>query len=291
MKASETLRAPAKLNLTLEVLSRRPDGLHGLRSVMVPIDLADTIRITRQSEFSFVCSDAALQEQNLAVRAFDALGLQDRGYRIELHKRIPAGAGMGGGSSDAAAILLAAQRGIFGTPPPLEYLPVARALGSDVPFFLVETAALVEATGERVTALGAVPGWHAVIVKPPIAISTADAYARIDASPRSSRPRNESASVEMAEALQRADFEAAQALLQNDFHDVLADEPPIRAAIQMLREAGAAHPMLTGSGSCVFALCPQAQNAAELAARLPARDGYAVFTAGFWNGEAWRTAA
>ena len=291
MKASETLRAPAKLNLTLEVLSRRPDGLHGLRSVMVPIDLADTIRVSRRSEFRFECSDAALQERNLAVRAFDALGLEDRGYLIELEKRIPTGAGMGGGSSDAAAILLAAQRGLFGTPPPLEYLHVARALGSDVPFFLVETAALVEGTGERVTALGAVPRWHAVIVKPPIAISTAEAYARIDAAPRPSRPRNESAGLEMAEALQRADFETAQRLLHNDFHDVLANEAPIRTAIEMLQDAGAPHAMLTGSGSCVFALCPQAKNAAELAARLPAREGYAVFTAGFWNGEAWRTAA
>ncbi|HEY9179808.1 MAG TPA: 4-(cytidine 5'-diphospho)-2-C-methyl-D-erythritol kinase [Candidatus Baltobacteraceae bacterium] len=289
MKASETLRAPAKLNLTLEVLSRREDGLHALRSVMVPVDVCDELRVGPGGA-AFSCDVTELQSDNLVERALTALAIS--GYDVHLHKAIPTGAGMGGGSSDAAAILLAAQRGIFGTPPAVDYVAVARSLGSDVPFFLVETAALVEGTGERVTALGPVPPWHAVVVKPAVAVSTAWAYSQIDASIRESRPRNRSASLEMGEALQRGDFDRAVALLQNDFHDVLAPvTPEIAAAADALRSAGAQKPMLTGSGSCVFALARTAQEAAAIAKACPLAEGSRILTCAFWNGEAWRNAA
>jgi 4-diphosphocytidyl-2-C-methyl-D-erythritol kinase len=293
MGASDVVRAPAKLNLTLEVLNRRDDGLHGLRSVMVPIDLHDDLRIeTHGGGFAFSCDSAALQENNLVARAFHALALPSDEFKISLTKRIPTGAGMGGGSSDAAAVLLAAQRGAFGAIPAIDYLGTARSLGSDVPFFLVETAALVEGTGERVTALGPVPKWHCVIVKPPVAVSTAWAYAQIDAGARPSRPRSSSVSLQMAQALQRSDFEHAVALLQNDFYDVLVpSSPQIAAARDMLRAAGASSALMTGSGSCVFALVQTAQECSALADRLRPPAEYRVYTAAFWNGEAWRSAA
>jgi 4-diphosphocytidyl-2-C-methyl-D-erythritol kinase len=292
MKASETLRAPAKLNLTLEVLSRRPDGYHGIRSVMVPIDLCDELRVEPAERFAFSCDSPELQEHNLVERAVHALGFRDGNFRISLRKRIPAGAGMGGGSSDAASVLLAAQRGTFGSTISAEYLAIARSLGSDVPFFLVETAALVEGTGERVTALGPVPQWHAVIVQPSVTVSTAWAYEQIDAAPRPSRPRSESVSLRMAEALQRADFESVTALLQNDFHDVITPATPqIARAIELLRNAGAAHPLMTGSGSCVYALTETLQQRESLADALQLPEGYRLYTGSFWNGEAWRRAA
>jgi 4-diphosphocytidyl-2-C-methyl-D-erythritol kinase len=292
MKASETLRAPAKLNLTLEVLSRRPDGYHGIRSVMVPIDLCDELHVEAAEGFAFSCDTPELQAHNLVERAVHALSLPNSNFRISLHKRIPTGAGMGGGSSDAAAVLLGAQRGAFGTPVSAEYLPIARSLGSDVPFFLVETAALVEGTGERVTALGPVPAWHAVIVQPPVAVSTAWAYEQIDAAPRPSRPRSESASLHMAEALQRGDFNAVIALLQNDFQDVIAPATPeVARAIDLLRAAGAAHALMTGSGSCVFALIETAEQRDAIARVLELPAGYRSYTASFWIGEAWRNAA
>src|SRR5579872_139131 len=120
VKATETLRAPAKLNLTLEVLLRREDGLHGLRSVMVPVDLCDELHVEQSGQTSFTCDVPELQELSLVERAMHALGV--RGAEIRLHKAIPTGAGMGGGSSDAAAILLAAQRGILPAAQGADYL-------------------------------------------------------------------------------------------------------------------------------------------------------------------------
>jgi 4-diphosphocytidyl-2-C-methyl-D-erythritol kinase len=293
MKASETLRAPAKLNLTLEVLSRRADGFHGIRSVMVPVDLCDELRIEPDaSGVAFTCDAAGLGENNLVERAVHALSLPNPNLRISLRKRIPTGAGMGGGSSDAAAVLLAAQRGVFGPAVRAEYLPIARSLGSDVPFFLVETAALVEGTGERVTALGPVPNWHAIVVQPPVAVSTRTAYERIDASPRPTRPRNESVSLRMAEALQRAEFKTVVALLQNDFHDVLVPETPeIARGLDLLRAAGATHVLMTGSGSCVFSLAETVETRDALAGALDLPEGFRKYACSFWNGEAWRNAA
>lgn len=257
---------------------------------MVPVDLCDELRVEQSSTPGFTCDVPELQERNLVERAVQALGIG--GFRVELHKAIPTGAGMGGGSSDAAAMLLAAQRGVFGPAPNTDFLAVARSLGSDVPFFLVETAALVEGTGDRVTALGPVPPWHAVIVKPPAHVSTAWAYEQIDAAPRQSRPRNLSVSLELGEALQRAEFDRVHALLQNDFHDVLAaSTPQIGTALDALRAAGAKHPLLTGSGSCVFEITQTAARAEQMASALTLPPEYRVFRCAFWNGEAWRSAA
>lgn len=288
MKASETLRAPAKLNLTLEVLARREDGLHALRSVMVPVDLCDELRVEPSAQSAFACDVAGLQNNNLVERAMRALDVS--GYRIELKKAIPTGAGMGGGSSDAAAVILAAQRGLFGTPPQIDYVTVARSLGSDVPFFLVQTAALVEGTGERVTALGPVPPWHAVVVKPPVSVSTAWAYAQVDAAPRPSRPRNTSVSLQMGEALQRGEFERVLSLMQNDFEGALAPATPeIAAALDALRAAGAKQPLMTGSGSCVFTLAQTRNEADGIAAALRLPESYRIFRCAFWSGEGWRS--
>ena len=290
MKASETLRAPAKLNLTLEVLQRRDDGLHGLRSVMVPVDLCDELLLEPSSEIAFHCDEPSLQKSNLVEKALRAIGAA--GIAMTLRKRIPTGAGMGGGSSDAAAVLLGAQRGYFDARAGVEYVAVAHSLGSDVPFFLVETAALVEGTGERVTALGCVPRWHAVVVKPPVSVSTAWAYEQIDKATRPSRPRSQSVSVQMGEALQRDDFRRAQALLHNDFHDALAAAvPEISCALDALRAAGASKPLLTGSGSCVFALAQTRTEAQRLHGALRLPPAYKTFVCAFWNGPAWRSAA
>lgn len=287
MNASVTLQAPAKLNLTLEVLSRVSGGLHGIRSVMVPIDLCDEIEIIPGGHvLQFFCDDPALQNDNLVERAYRALELHS-GAKISLRKNIPTQAGLGGGSSDAAAILLAAQRGVFGTVPPIDHLTTALELGSDVPFFLVETAALVEGTGERVTALGRVPDWHAVIVKPPIATSTKEAYTALDERERSARPRNASASLALGEALQRAQFVRVVELLQNDFLEVFSAAPEIAQALKMLKDAGAAKPMLTGSGSAVYALARTAAERDSLANRIAAVPEFEIFPCAFRSGAAW----
>ncbi|MEO6834934.1 MAG: 4-(cytidine 5'-diphospho)-2-C-methyl-D-erythritol kinase [Candidatus Tumulicola sp.] len=281
--------APAKINLTLEVLARRDDGYHGIRSVMVPLDLADELVIERSERFVFACDRADLEgNDNLVVRALAALG-ELPPCRIELRKRIPTQAGLGGGSSDAAAILRAAMAGAFGPRPAVDWLRIARGLGSDVPFFLAGTGALVEGTGERVTPLGALPPWHALVIKPPVDISTAAAYADLDRQPRDSRPRSASHSIAMLTALQRGRFDEVEALLQNDFQRVVAARAPeIGAAIDALESAGAPKALLAGSGSCVFTLADSRATIERRLERLSLPDSYRRFAAAFAATPDWR---
>jgi 4-diphosphocytidyl-2-C-methyl-D-erythritol kinase len=284
-----SLWAPAKINLTLEVLGRRDDGYHGIRSVMVPLELADELRVEPAASFIFECDRAELEsERNLAVAAIRALGEPPR-IRMCLQKRIPVEAGLGGGSSDAAAVLRAAMNGALGADESRDWLRVARALGSDVPFFLAGTAALVEGTGERITPAGTIPHWHALIVKPPVAVSTAAAYAALDRLDRPQRTRKDSASIAVLEALQRADFAAVERRMQNDFHELIASQTPeVAAAIAALRSAGASNALLAGSGSCVFTLAPSAERIAGIGTRLDLPEEYARFATAFAPTPEWR---
>ena len=272
------------------MLALRSDGYHGMRSVMVPIDLADELTIEPSTRFSFECDrDDLAGERNLAVAAMHALGEELPPVRMRLLKRIPVQAGLGGGSSDAAAVLLAAMAGAFGPAPRREWMQIARSLGSDVPFFLTGTAALVEGTGERVTPAGAIPPWNVLIVKPPVDVSTAQAYREIDASKRPQRPRSGCDSIAMLEALQRAEFPRVQALLQNDFHDVIATRTPeIMAALDALRVAGATNALLAGSGSCVFTLSPEKAHVEAIARRLELSPDYERFVTRFATTPEWR---
>jgi 4-diphosphocytidyl-2-C-methyl-D-erythritol kinase len=282
-----TLRAPAKINLTLEVLARRDDGYHGIRSVMVPLELADDLTIEPSEHFIFECDRNELQnERNLAVSAVRALG--EPPVHVRLSKRIPVEAGLGGGSSDAAAILRAAMNGAFGPDTHRDWLRIARSLGSDVPFFLAGTAALVEGTGERITPAGAIPRWHALIVKPPAAVSTAAAYAALDRIDRPQRPRNDSVSLAVLESLQRADFAAVERGMQNDFHDVIASQTPaVAGAIAALRHARATNALLAGSGSCVFTVAPDSETIALVLERLDLPPTYQRLTTAFAATPEW----
>ncbi len=282
------LRAPAKINLTLEILARRDDGYHGVRSVMVPLELSDELTIEPSRHFLFECDRGELQdERNLAVAALRALGDLPP-VRMTLRKRIPVQAGLGGGSSDAAAVLRAAMSGAFGEQTERDWVGIARSLGSDVPFFLAGTGALVEGTGERVTPAGSLPRWHVLLVKPPAGVSTADAYRSLDAMDRPQRPRRESASLAAVEALQRADFQRVEALLCNDFHDPIASATPeVRAALDALRAAGATNALLAGSGSCVFTLVPQREDAEAIARRLELGPQYERFLTAFAETPDW----
>jgi len=288
MPTVRCVQAPAKINLTLEVLDRRSDGYHGIRSLMVPVDLCDELEIAPADAFCFDCDGPGLLADNLVVRAFDALGLDEPHFRLTLRKRIPVRAGLGGGSSDAAAVLLAAMDGAFGSIPDRDWLVLARSLGSDVPFFLSGSGALVESTGERVTAVGALPRWHVLIVQPPVGWSTADAYARLDAIARPPRPRNTSVTLRALAALQRGDFDVVTSCLTNDFQDVVATEEAIARGLGALREAGAAMPLLAGSGSCVFALTQTAAERDEIAARLQLPDEFVRFATSIRQPNAWR---
>jgi 4-diphosphocytidyl-2-C-methyl-D-erythritol kinase len=286
-----TLLAPAKVNLTLEILSRRDDGYHTLRSVMVPVGLYDRIVLEPASVAAFSSSDAALERGNLIERALERAGVTAP-LDVRLEKKIPVGGGLGGGSSDAATILRAAMNGAFGPPAERDWLEVARELGSDVPFFLAGNAALVEGTGERVTALGALPAWWTIVARPHVAVATADAYRRLDAArhpPVASRPRAESRSLAAVDALQRGAFAELQAALVNDFHDViLAAFPEIARTAAALERAGASGALLSGSGSCVFALFEDEGAATACVARVDPAAYAQIFAAPFHHDPAWR---
>jgi 4-diphosphocytidyl-2-C-methyl-D-erythritol kinase len=284
-----TIACPAKINLTLEVLDRHDDGYHALRSVMVPLQLADTLHVEPAEQFTFSCSDPGLDnDDNLAARAARALDPLAP-VRIVLEKRIPSQAGLGGGSSDAAGVMRAAMEGAFGRRFRIDWLALARSLGSDVPFFLTESGALVEGTGERVTAVGALPAWHVLLVKPPASISTAQAYAQLDREPRPSRPRNTSVSLRAVEALQRGDFQAVTGMLCNDFHAVIADSTPeVARAIDALTRAGATSVLLAGSGSAVFALERDARTIGAIVERLDLDPSYECIATTFAHGRNWR---
>jgi 4-diphosphocytidyl-2-C-methyl-D-erythritol kinase len=284
--------APAKINLTLEILARRSDGYHGVRSVMLPIALADVLAWEPAPAFAFASGDGAPNDDsNLVVRAFRALGISPN-VRVRLEKRIPSAAGLGGGSSDAAAVLIAASEGAFGALDGRDYVSLARGLGSDVPFFLAGTGALVEGTGERVTALGALPRWHAVVVVPPVGVATAQAYAALDASRSSayeSRPRNASPSLTVLQAVQRGDFSGVAASAMNDFQNVVAAQHPlVGASLEALLAAGARLALLSGSGSACFALAENEREAATICERLNAPGGARVENVPLWHDARWR---
>ncbi|HTD38290.1 MAG TPA: hypothetical protein VK669_12300 [Candidatus Limnocylindrales bacterium] len=285
--------APAKINLTLEILARRADGYHALRSVMVPLALADELAFAPSERFSFGCDPPSLAPENLVPRALARVGLADAPFAVTLRKRVPVGAGLGGGSSDAASVLRAAMRGELGDAGARDWVADARALGSDVPFFLAEGPALVEGTGERVTALGAAPPWWVVLVVPAVHVATGAAYEALArsraASPAETRPRNASASVRCGEALQRADYAGVLALMTNDFEPVVrAEYPAVDAALRALTDAGApGRAMLSGSGGACFALFAAEAGAREFAVRLRAPDAAAVHVVPFASSDVW----
>ena len=180
LKAIYDVAAPAKLNLFLHITGRRPDGYHLLQSVFMLIDWCDTLHFELRSDGQITRSDLgggngeALPAEDLVVRAARALQKASGtplGVHIGLEKRIPAQAGMGGGSSDAASCLLALQR-LWGVRlPPADLLAIALTLGADVPFFLCGGHAWVEGIGEKITPLR-LPSASFVVVKPPAGLPT-----------------------------------------------------------------------------------------------------------------------
>ena len=287
------LLAPAKINLTLEVLSRRSDGFHGIRSVMVPVGLFDRITIEPEDAPSLWCDDARLQERNIVSRALWALESTPANVRIE--KRIPVGGGLGGGSSDAATVLRAAMRAEIGCAlRDADWLGIARGLGSDVPFFLAGTGALVEGTGERITPLGTMPAWWCIIAEPHIELSTAEIYRLLDdhreSAPAPTRARSESRSLRCATALQSGDFDAVCRTLSNDFHDIVLEAyPAVASARRALTKSGAAEAVLCGSGSCLFALFESEEAARRVLERIRDPSIRASYLAPFHAEPEWRT--
>lgn len=248
------LKANCKINLGLDVLRRRPDGYHDLETVMFPVrDLYDTVEVTRTASCGATFRAEGLTvdcaaEDNLCLKAFrlmrERYGVD--GVAIRLDKRVPFGAGLGGGSSDATAVLLALD-GLFGLRlSEAELIGCAAALGSDTAFFVRNTPQLCTGRGETMTPFPLdLGGLTLVIVKPDEGVSTREAYAGV-------RPRVPE--VPLAERLRRPLAEW-QETVGNDFEEhVFAARPAIRAAKERLLAAGALYAAMSGSGSAVFGL-------------------------------------
>lgn len=182
MSTPHRIQAPAKLNLSLRVLGRRDDGFHDIESMMVRLpNLADELEFSEAAKFSFSCDDPTVpaDEGNLAIkalRAYEAAAQTECRVAIHLKKSIPHGAGLGGGSSDAAATLLALDQlheGKLGTS---RLIALAAGIGSDVPFFLGEAAVRVSGRGERLESVEPPPALPVLLLKPSFGVPTPEAY-------------------------------------------------------------------------------------------------------------------
>jgi 4-diphosphocytidyl-2-C-methyl-D-erythritol kinase len=275
------IRAYAKINLTLDVLGRRTDGYHELATIMQAIDLYDTICLaeTEDEQVRIRCDIPELSTaENLAVRAAQLVRQRlniRRGLVLELHKRIPMAAGLGGGSSDAAAVLLALQSWWQLPLSDSDLLEMAATLGSDVPFFLIGGLALCEGRGERVTPLA--PRWPSamrwlLLVKPAIAVSTATVFGNLSASDYSDGSHSQAICVAL---------ETGQELSETDLHNGLARTvmeryPQVAKANDDLRGAGARLVRLSGSGPTLFAPFGDLAQARDVQNRMQAR-GYEAY--------------
>lgn len=248
--------APAKLNLFLHVTGRRPDGYHLLQSVFVLIDWSDTLHFERRTDGRLLRHDLgpALPADDLVLRAARLLQARSDcrfGADISIDKQVPWGAGMGGGSSDAATVLLALNR-LWGLGwSRAELLALAPELGADVPFFVGGDNALVEGIGERLTPIG-VPAQRFVVVKPAAAIPTAEIF----------RHRLMTRDTEPA-ILQG--FLADTSFGRNDLQAAAEDHCPEVAQVARWLESRFGNSRMTGSGSAVFARVDTGSTASPLA--------------------------
>jgi len=263
-------RSSAKINLSLDILERLPNGFHTLRSLVHPVGLWDEIEFSfgAQERIVFYCDHADLSgHDNLCVRAFtawrEAAGVS-LGAVIGLHKTIPHGAGLGGGSGNAAAILRVANTH---APHPLSeaaLLEVAAKLGADVPLFLQSSPVLMEGIGERLAPLAALEGW-VVIVKPSEGFATADIYQAWDENNLAS----ERATDGLLEVWDASDIEEIATRLGNDLEQAARMVSPLPdLCVKILLASGASGARLSGSGSACFGLFPTREIAESARAQI-----------------------
>jgi 4-diphosphocytidyl-2-C-methyl-D-erythritol kinase len=264
------VRAPAKVNLFLEIIAKRSDGYHEIATLMAAVNLYDTLAFTEvpPAETRLECDDPALSTgpENLVKRAVDLLrrrtGRQD-GLRIRLRKRIPIAAGLGGGSSDAAATLRGlnevwklglAQR---------ELMALGAELGSDVPFFLSGPVGWCTGRGEQVAPLSTPASFWVVLVNPAFGLSTAEVYSRVKV------PECPQKGKEIRQALSEGRIDEVGERLHNRLQAIAEDiNPAVKDLRERLERLGPAGQLVSGSGPSVFALCRNRPEARRIAREL-----------------------
>lgn len=270
------LKAPAKVNYRLDVIGKRPDGYHDLRMVMQRVDLCDDIEIalTETPGIRVTCGSKGVPDGpgNIAWRAADALlklSGKEVGIDISITKRIPVAAGLGGGSSDAATVLMGVNQLLELGLSDQRLMEIGVKLGADVPFFIFKKTALAEGIGDKLTALEQVPPLWVVLVNPGIHVSTAWVYQNL-------RLTTKGALAIIPNSYSGIDDVCK--LLSNDLEPVTITRFPLLDELkELLIASGARGSLMSGSGSTVFGLFPDEKTAKQAAAEITRDRGW--FTA------------
>ncbi len=274
------LASPAKINLFLQVTGKRPDGYHEIFSLMCPIGLYDSIELTFEGEAMAVeCNrpDVPEDETNLVCRAakmfFDGLGVRSPGMRFRIEKKIPVGAGLGGGSSNAASVLKGLNS-LSGKPFSLEKLQeLGLGVGADVPFFILCKPAVATGIGEKLRLYPGLPEYKVVLVYPNIKVSTAHVYKNLKLGLTNCEKKLKNA------IFKNQGFDIRNHLC-NDLETVAEQwHPEISQIKRTLRENGANGVLMSGSGSTVFGLFEREDEAKLAAGRLAEHKSWDVYAA------------
>ena len=252
-----TVHAPAKINLALDILGKREDGYHLVEMVMQAVDLYDTVIVSEKnhqkielvSDYLFDVEDS----RNTAYRAADVfflhLGIQNPGIKIKIKKRIPVAAGLAGGSTDAAAVLLALDH-LFGTDCSRnELTEMGEKIGADVPFCLFGGTMTAEGTGTILTPTEDLPECYFVLAKPPISVSTKEAYAKAD----ETSFIDTMGITRMVDAIYSGELKNISKAVFNRFEEVMKLEE-VSMIKEKMKEQGALQACMSGSGPTVFGI-------------------------------------
>lgn len=255
---SITLKAKAKINLTLDVIGRRDNGYHDLQMIMQTINLHDTIKIRKtkspgirlMSNLPWLPTD----ERNIAYKAaqsfFEYTGITG-GVYINIYKRIPVSAGLAGGSTDAAAVLIGLNKIFHTNFSKRKLMELGVKLGADVPFCIMRGTVLAEGIGEVLTPLKTLPYTYVLLAKPPISVSTASVYKNLKLNELKTHPDTEA----MVEAIKKEDVDFVVHNMVNVLETVTIDEhPQIKKIKDIMLEKGAVNAMMSGSGPTVFGI-------------------------------------
>ncbi len=287
MTATVTCHAPAKINLGLSIEGRRPDGYHDIATIFLKITLADTLHVESTSgaiEIQCAHPDVPCDEGNLIHRAIALLQplAPGRGARVRLEKRIPVAAGVGGGSSDAAAALLAVNTLWDLQLTPDDLRPYGAQLGADVPFFLYPGAAAYgRGRGDELSPLSCPNPFFLVLVTPPVAVSTAQVYGQYK--------------IELTDVakdttivgryFESGDLSSLAAACVNDLETVVMRQfPVVQTVKKTLNQPGTYGVCMSGSGPTVYALCPS-QDVAERVAAVARSRGWPTWICQPWSGD------
>lgn len=263
--------APAKINLSLDILKRRPDGYHDVSMVMQTIDLYDTVTIetndSGKTEISCNYPGVPCDKTNIAYKAAEAFFNNTRtenpGIHINIDKKIPTQAGMAGGSTDGAAVIVGLNKLFTTYLTPKSMMEIGSRLGADVPFCIEGGTQRASGTGTELVKLVNLPSCYIVVCKPPMSVSTAEAYALCDKMNFTHPPFT----LELVKALYMRDMYLITSSLYNDF-EVALDLEEVKDVKHIMYKCKARGACMTGSGSAVFAIFSSKKRAEKCVEKL-----------------------